>query len=186
MYTSTVANHRPIVRVLATFLYLCTMNHKPLIVAFTGHRTYNGSANEILDATIRELYTEGARHFRVGMAEGFDLAAGSAVVELMHADSTIILEACIPWPTFDAHLKTEERKRYNEILKHATVIRYSDNAYHPAIFRHRNDMLVEGADWLVAWWNGAQSGTAYTVKRAKKLGVTIKNIYPKLQLSMEI
>ena len=162
------------------------MNNSTHIVAFTGHRTYDGSANDILKATIRELYNEGARHFRVGMAEGFDIAAGEMVVELMHSDSDIILEACIPWPMFDAHFNPEEREKYNYILKHATVVRYSDNAYHPAIFRHRNDILVEGADIVVAWWNGTQSGTAYTVKRAKKLGLTIKNIYPELQLSMEI
>ncbi|MBO7199248.1 MAG: DUF1273 family protein [Alistipes sp.] len=161
------------------------MDKRYNIVAFTGHRTYNGSANELLRATICELYNEGARHFRVGMAEGFDLAAGEMVVELMYSDSNIVLEACIPWPTFDAHFTPEERKRYNHILQHATVVRYSDNAYHPAIFRHRNDMLVEGADTLIAWWNGGQSGTAYTVKRAKKLGINIKNIYPKNQLSIE-
>jgi hypothetical protein len=52
------------------------------------------------------------------------------------------------------------------------------------IFYHRNDMLVEGADLLVAWWDGGASGTAYTVKRARKLGLTIKNIYPQKQLSI--
>ncbi len=161
------------------------MNNATHIVAFTGHRTYDGKANELLRATIGELYNKGARHFRVGMAEGFDLTAAEMVVELMASDGAIILEACIPWPTFDAHLNAEERVLYNNILKHATVVRYSDNAYHPAIFRHRNDMLVEGADTLVAWWNGAQSGTAYTVKRAKKLGINIINLYPKNQLSLE-
>ena len=161
------------------------MKNRPLIVAFTGHRTYDGSANELLEATIRELYTEGARHFRVGMAEGFDLAAGSIIANMTLEYSDIVLEACIPWPTFDAHLAPEERQLYNGILKHTDVVRYSDNEYHPAIFRHRNDMLVEGADWLIAWWNGEQSGTGYTVKRAKKLGLNIKNIYPENQLSIE-
>ena len=162
------------------------MNNSTHIVAFTGHRTYDGSADAELRATISELYNQGARHFRVGMAEGFDLAAGSAVVEMMLTHSDIILEACIPWPTFDAHFNPEEREKYNDILKHATIVRYSDNAYHPAIFRHRNDMLVEGANTVVAWWDGRQSGTAYTVKRAKKLGLNIKNLYPQLQLSIEI
>ena len=63
-------------------------------MAFTGHRTYNGTANDLLRATISELYTEGARHFRVGMAEGFDLAAAEIVVELMASDGSILLEAC--------------------------------------------------------------------------------------------
>lgn len=161
------------------------MNNSVHIVAFTGHRTYDGSANELLMATIRELYDEGARHFRVGMAEGFDLAAGEAVVELMQEHHDIVLEACIPWPTFDARFSSTDRQRYNDILAHATIIRYSSEAYHPMIFYHRNDMLIEEADALVAWWDGGASGTAYTVKRARKLGLTIKNIYPQKQLSIE-
>ena len=152
------------------------------IVAFTGHRTYDGSANALLMTTIRELYAEGARHFRVGMAEGFDLAAGSAVVALMSQHSDIILEACIPFSTFNSHLKGEVREAYDEIMKHAAIIRYAAESYSPTIFHLRNDMLIEGSSWLVAWWSGAQSGTGYTVKRAKKLGINIKNIYPENQL----
>ena len=167
------------------FCYLCSVNNIPHIVAFTGHRTYDGSANAQLVATIRELYTEGARHFRVGMAEGFDLAAGEAVVSLMREHRDIVLEACIPWPTFDARFNSEDKGRYNAILSHATIIRYSSESYHPMVFHHRNDMLVEEADALVAWWDGGTSGTGYTVKRARKLGLTIKNIYPKNQLCFE-
>jgi uncharacterized phage-like protein YoqJ len=153
-------------------------------VAFTGHRTYDGTANGLLRATIGELYNEGARHFRVGMAEGFDLAAAELVVELMASDDSIILEACIPWPTFNAHLNADERVRYNHILSHATIVRYSDNAYHPAVFRHRNDMLIENASIVVAWWSGAKGGTEYTLKKAKKLGIYTINLYPKEQLQL--
>ena len=161
------------------------MNNATHIVAFTGHRTYDGSANDILMATIRELYFEGAHHFRVGMAEGFDLAAGEAVVSLMQEHHDIILEACIPWPTFNARFSTTDQQRYNNILTQATIIRYSGEAYHPTIFHHRNDMLIEEANIIVAWWNGGSGGTGYTVKRAKKLGINIINLYPKNQLSLE-
>lgn len=161
------------------------MNNATHIVAFTGHRTYDGSANDTLMATIRELYFEGAHHFRVGMAEGFDLAAGEAVVSLMQEHHDIILEACIPWPTFNARFSTTDQQRYNNILTQATIIRYSGEAYHPTIFHHRNDMLIEEANIVVAWWNGGSGGTGYTVKRAKKLGLIIKNIHPKNQLSIE-
>ena len=160
------------------------MNNSVHIIAFTGHRTYDGSANELLMATIRELYDEGARHFRVGMAEGFDLAAGEAVVELMQEHQDIVLETCIPWPSFDMRFSSANRQLYSRIINHATIIHYSGEEYHPMIFHHRNDMLVEGADLLVAWWNGESSGTAYTVKRARKLGLIIKNLYPKNQLSI--
>lgn len=161
------------------------MNNATHIVAFTGHRTYDGKANELLRATIGELYNKGARHFRVGMAQGFDLAAGEAVVALMHSKEDIILEACIPWPEFNIRFDTASRDRYREVLAHATIVRYAADKYQPAIFHLRNDMLVEGAHTLVAWWDGGKSGTCYTVKRARKLGLIIKNLYPKNQLSIE-
>ena len=44
-------------------------------VAFTGHRTYEGEAQQELAAVLRELYAEGYRTFLSGMARGFDLAA---------------------------------------------------------------------------------------------------------------
>lgn len=154
------------------------------IVAFTGHRTYDGSANDALMATISSLYAEGARHFRVGMAEGFDLAAGNAVVEMMLTHSDITLEACIPWPGFEARFSAEGRTQYNRIMDHAAIVRYASNEYHRTVFYDRNDMLVEGAQSLVAWWDGGKSGTGYTVKRARKLGLNIKNLYPENQLSI--
>lgn len=161
------------------------MKDAAYIVAFTGHRTYDGRDDELLGATIRDLYAEGARHYRVGMAEGFDLAAGRAVVDMMLSHNDIILEACIPWPTFATHFSACERSAYDDILNHATIVRYSDNSYHPAIFRHRNDMLIDGADVLVAWWSGATGGTAYTVKRAKKRHCRIINLHPDEQLSID-
>ena len=160
------------------------MNNSTHIVAFTGHRTYDGSANDALMATISALYAEGARHFRVGMAEGFDLAAGSAVREMMLTHSDITLEACIPWPGFEARFSAEDRTEYNRIMDHAAIVRYASNEYHRTVFYDRNDMLVEGAQSLVAWWDGGKSGTGYTVKRARKLGLNIKNLHPENQLSI--
>jgi uncharacterized phage-like protein YoqJ len=154
------------------------------IVAFTGHRTYDGSANEQLMAAISELYAQGARHFRVGMAEGFDLAAGSAVVEMMLTHSDITLEACIPWPGFEARFSAEGRTEYNRIMDYAAIVRYASDKYHRRVFYDRNDMLVEGAQSLIAWWDGGKSGTGYTVKRARKLGLIIKNLHPENQLSI--
>jgi uncharacterized phage-like protein YoqJ len=154
------------------------------IVAFTGHRTYNNSHDELLGATILELYNKGARHFRVGMAEGFDLAAGSILTDMMQTLSDIVIEACIPWPSFDSRLSAQERSTYHKILQHATIVRYSDNAYHPAVFRHRNDMLIENASIVVAWWSGAKGGTEYTLKKARKLGIYTINLHPKEQLQL--
>lgn len=152
------------------------MNNNSHIVAFTGHRTYTGVADTELRETILGLYNEGARTFRVGMAEGFDLSAGEIVASLKLTHPDIILEACIPWPEFALRFSTDERARYNRIIASATVIRYVSSSYSVDIFHRRNDMLVDGCTTLVAWWEGHASGTGYTVRRARKCGCRIINL----------
>lgn len=156
--------------------------HTPLIAAFTGHRNYDHEADAELRECVARLYAEGYRHFRVGMAEGFDMAAGEAVVELMHDHDDILLEACIPYPTFYQRFEPCDKARYQAIIGHARLIRYAAESYNIAAFNLRNNMLVDDATYLVAWCSGRRSGTLYTLRRARNAGCTIKNIYPQSQL----
>lgn len=154
------------------------MQTEGYIVAFTGHRIYDGSADVALCDTLHELYRRGARHFRVGMAEGFDISAGEAVVALMSEHEDIILELCIPSVEFARRFDAATRLRYDAIMERATIIRYSNKEYHPRIYHHRNNMLVDGAHYVVAWWNGSPSGTGYTVARARKQRTEVINLHP--------
>lgn len=148
------------------------------IVAFSGHRSYDGSADDRLRSVVADLYAEGVRIFRVGMAEGFDLAAGEVVLSLMELYDDIVLEAYVPWPLFSARFDRDNRIKYDAIIAKAQVIRYVGFAYQNTIFHQRNDMLVDGAGYLVAWWNGSRSGTGYTVGRARRQRAKIINIHP--------
>ena len=168
------------------FSYLCGVNRANTIVAFTGHRAYDGSANGVLDACIAALYAEGARTFRVGMAEGFDLAAAEAVIALMSVHADIRLEAYIPWPSFYKRFSAEDQRRYLNIVSRCVLTIYIDHNYSHAIFYQRNDRLIEGADIVVAWWDGSSSGTGYTVKRARKNKLRVVNLRPDPQLLMEL
>ena len=150
------------------------------IVAFSGHRSYDGSADDRLRSVVADLYAEGVRIFRVGMAEGFDLAAGEIVVSLMELHDDIVLEAYVPWPLFSARFEMESKQKYDAIIAKAQVIRYAGFAFQNSIFHQRNDMLVDGAGYLVAWWNGSRSGTGYTVGRARRQRTKIVNLYPSL------
>jgi hypothetical protein len=50
----------------------------------------------------------------------------------------------------------------------------------------RNDYLVENSSVLVAWFDGQpRGGTAYTVRRARRKGVRIENLYPQSQMELE-
>ena len=160
------------------FLYLCDMNNPKYIVAFTGHRSYDGGADAALKSCIAGLYAEGARTFRVGMAEGFDLAAAEAVICLKQQHSDIILEAYIPYTSFDSHLNSRDLDRYRKILASTECTYILSDRYCHGIYQLRNNRLVDGADIVVAWWDGTSSGTGYTVKRAVKQQLRIINLCP--------
>lgn len=148
------------------------------IVAFSGHRSYDNSADDRLRSVVADLYDDGVRIFRVGMAEGFDLAAGEVVLSLMDVHDDIVLEAYVPWPLFSARFERKSRVKYDAIIAKAQVIRYAGFAYQNNVFHQRNDMLVDGAGYLVAWWNGSRSGTGYTVGRARRHHAKIINLHP--------
>ncbi len=166
--------------------YLCRVmfeqsRNDRVITAFTGHRNYNHEADDRLRRRVLSLYDEGCRIFRVGMAEGFDLVAGEIVVELMVTRSDIILEAYIPYVDFYKRFGATELRAYNNIIAHATLVRYASESYHAGVYNRRNNMLVEGATNLVAWCNGGRSGTRYTLRRALRRGCRVDNIYPHAQ-----
>ena len=166
-------------------MYLCTMNSKSGIVAFSGHRNYDGSGEEALRETIASLYAAGAREFRVGMAEGFDLAAAEAVLEFKRKHGDVRLVAIVPWPLFFTGFKRENELRYFKIIAAASVVRYVGAVYVDNIYFKRNDMLIDGANHVVAWWHGGPSGTGYTVRQARRQKIEIINLYTKRQLSFD-
>ena len=159
---------------------------KPIfVVAFTGHRNYDGSVDDRLSALVAQLYDDGGRIFRVGMAEGFDLSAAEVVLELKARCRDVVIEAIVPWPQFASRFGVKDRRRFEAVLRVADVVRYADSGYHPAVFRYRNNMLVAGADVIVAWWSGEPSGTEYTVRQARKAGAYVINLYADNQLAIE-
>ncbi len=153
--------------------------------SFTGHRSYAHSADELLANTVATLYAEGVRTFRVGMAEGFDMAAAEAVILLMEQHADISLEAVVPWPRFWEHMGLCDRRRYETILSVATRVTYAAERYSEGVFRLRNCLLVEGTDVVVAWWNGQCSGTEYTIRQARKHHAKIINLYLSKQLNFD-
>lgn len=154
-------------------------------VAFTGHRSYHHESDDALRDVVEQLYAEGARRFCVGMAEGFDLAAAECVAQLMGRYNDVSLEAYVPFPDFSNRFSAVDRLRYRAILELCDKVCYATSLYEPSSFMRRNDMLVECADVVVAWWNGTNSGTGYTVRESRRRGVRVMNIYPSTQYCLE-
>ena len=126
-------------------------------VSFTGHRCYAGEADTALHKTLEQLYDEGFTRFLCGMAWGFDLAAGEAVLELRARHPEVELVAVVPYAEFSKLFRGDDLERYNRVTEYADeVVVVSDNGG-DAAFRRRNDYLVDNASIVVAWFDGAPS-----------------------------
>ena len=154
-------------------------------VSFTGHRSYAGEADTALHKTLEQLYDEGFTRFLCGMAWGFDLAAGEAVLELRARHSEVELVAVVPYAEFSKLFRGDNLERYNRVAECADeMVVVSDNGG-DAAFRRRNDYLVDNASIVVAWFDGApRGGTAYTVRRARRSHLPVVNLMHNPQLEL--
>ena len=151
-------------------------------VAFTGHRAMSYVAGDSaealclrLDATLRELYARGARCFYNGMAEGFDLIAARAVLDLQRQYSDVQLIAAVPFRGHGRSFSAVVQRDYEQILRSANSVEVLAEEYSRECFLRRDDYMVERAATVVAWFDGRAGGTAYTVARARSLAREIIN-----------
>jgi uncharacterized phage-like protein YoqJ len=147
-----------------------------MIVAGTGHRPKDCSHSE---AMVRQLannklrLTSGVSVFICGMASGFDLWAGTEAVDL-----GLEVWAAKPWTGHTPRKGDEEL--YQKILDNASrIINVTEvDAYPgPWVYPVRNHWMVDNADVVMAYYNGAQKGGTFECfEYAKKKGKKIANI----------
>lgn len=155
------------------------MNYnKNITAAFTGHRDYDGCADEQVFAHLQTLYVSGYRCFMTGMAWGFDLAAAEQVIRLKEMYSDVDLVLVEPFDGFRRLFSGVDASRYDKIVAAASQRIYVGDSATRENFFLRNNYLVAYSSRLIAWWNGVKrGGTAYTVKRALREGVVVDNLY---------
>ena len=134
-------------------------------VAFTGHRTYDGTAAESLSAAVERLYGRGFRTFLSGMAVGFDLAAAEVVLTLRAAHP-------------DVRFSPADRVRFRRAVAAADEVEVLAGGYRRGCYAVRNDFLVDRAALVVAWYDGSPGGTRYTLRRALARGREVWNLHP--------
>ena len=143
-----------------------------------------GALRERLDATLRELYARGARTFYSGMAEGFDLLAARAVLDLRGEYPDVQLVAAVPFRGHGRSFPTLVQRDYEQILRSANRVEVLSEEYPRESFLRRNDYMVERSATVVAWFDGRAGGTAYTVARARSLGCEVINLYRDGQMEL--
>lgn len=158
---------------------------REITVAFTGHRYYAGEADRELRRVVVQLYERGFSRFLCGMAWGFDLAAGEAVLELKKEHPEVELIAVIPHRGFCKLFHGADAEQYRRVADAADGAEVVSEIGGDLSYMLRNNYLVDNASVVVAWWNGVpKGGTAYTVRRARKSGVEMINLFPDLQLDL--
>ena len=185
--------------------------------AFTGHRPqkleggYDWKhpknielAKAIRNQVLKLIEEENVNRFIFGGALGIDqmsFAICNRIKETKYPDLYLIL--AMPFENqANKWFKQEDRDRLikqkelaNEVIlvDELKDFRYSvnnipDKIYHPAKMQKRNEYMFDNCNYLIAIWDGTNSGTGNCVKYARKSigsGVAIIKIHPKT-LNVEI
>ena len=163
-----------------------------MVVSFTGHRPDKISGwktnPEKVELTLRSalaveverLAGHGAHTFMSGMAPGVDLWAADEVLRLRQEGrigGDVRLVLAIPYPNFERSFGVCYRALYESIVARADEVVYVSRGYHHGCYALRNDFLADRADIIVAYYEGVDGGTRYTIHRAQRGGKGVVNLH---------
>lgn len=160
---------------------------KSKTVCFTGHRPEklpdSGDPcsqvilvlKSLLRQQIIDAVDDGYDTFITGMAAGVDMWAAEIVEGLMETNSTLKLYGAYPFRGYDARYKTDEEIRLTQdIISHATDIIYVNEYYSSSCMFERNRFMADHSSRMIAVICDYKTGTGYTVRYAKKIGVDVR------------
>ena len=164
------------------------------VVAFTGHRKeriLQGCGNNplvltrIKEAVVRqvtELYRQGYKVYYTGNANGFDMAAAEAVLQVREEYGDIMLVAAVPFRKQPLWFDAEDQLLYACLLERVDrVVMVSEN-YHKGCYLRRDEYMVRKADTVIAYWDlVSKGGTFYTVSKALESGKPVINLYERMK-----
>lgn len=149
---------------------------------FTGHKALPANKiNEILinlDREIDKLIAKGVTVFISGGALGFDQIAALLVVAKKEMGRNICLIFALPCKNQDALWNEKQRNLYNSLLSEADNVIYVSESDDPFCMKRRNKYIVEHSTFCICALLHEKSGTAQTVRFARKKGLTIINVAP--------
>lgn len=163
------------------------------VVAFTGHRKeriLQGCGNnprilaqirETVTEQIIELYGQGYNIYYTGMANGFDMAAAEAVLQVREEYGDIMLVVAVPFRKQPLWFDAEDRLLYACLLERVDrVVMVSEN-YHKGCYLRRDEYMVRKAGMIVAYWDLVpDGGTFYTMNKALESGKQVINLYERM------
>lgn len=143
---------------------------------FTGHRPekLHLPDKQIVSALRKEILCaihDGYVTFLSGMARGVDIWAAETVLELKQCGYPIHLVCASPYMGVEAGWTYEWRRRYENTIAAADIVKYISPCYSQSCFHIRNKWLVDHANRVIAVYNGESGGTKNTVQYAARQGI---------------
>lgn len=159
------------------------------ICSFTGHRQikkeHEGALTGLIYRAIEYAYSKGCRTFLTGGAIGFDTVAAREVIRFRISNPDIRLVLVLPCANQSKHWTGTQRDAYNHTLRCADEVIYISDEYTDGCIKERNRKLAYDADILISYVSRTNSGSAQTVRIARKLGKEIYNLYPSLDKKLQ-
>lgn len=124
-----------------------------------------------------EAYYDGFRFFMSGMAEGFDIFAAEAVLELKKEFEGISLVAVLPYSEAPKRHSAATRRRIENIMQKADFVYSLGESHLPGCELRRNKYMVDNSSRIIGYYNGLSSGTAHCWNYAIEKGLETVNLY---------
>lgn len=138
---------------------------------------FNDLENKIYDAVF-SLVDDGFTTFYCGMATGFDLLCGKAVIDLKRymPQREIKLIAAVPFREQSSSFSEMWKKLYDIVLNESDGMICFNEKFTKGCFNERNRYMVDHSSTVVCYFDGQTGGTANTLKYASSKGRVIKNL----------
>ena len=145
---------------------------------FTGHRDVGNypELKELLKNTITAFINKGYKYFVAGGALGFDTLAADCVLELKADGKEIELILMLPCKNQADRWSPTAIRKYEGHLKAADKVIYVSETYTKGCMFARNRAMANASSACIAYCNKTDGGTAYTLKYASTLNLTVINL----------
>ena len=153
-------------------------NYEIKAACFTGHRVLGSDFDEErLDYYLYRLIAVNYNVFICGGALGFDTVVAEKLIELRKEHPHIRIHLYIPCRDQDKKWSPADKRRYKRILESADYVYVMAERYYDGCMRARNYKMVDDANACICYLSDdARSGTAQTVRYAKKKPIPVINV----------
>ncbi len=126
---------------------------------------------------VLDAYDDGFRFFMSGMAEGFDILAAEAVLELKEDYEDAVLVAVLPYSGAPKRHSAGICRRIEKIISCCDFVYSLGEDHLPGCELRRNKYMVDNSGRIIGYYNGLSSGTAHCWNCALEQNLEMVNLY---------